>query len=218
MRPSLLRITIVAALGALATSAAPAVGQSPREIHTGIAAGATLGQGRSDPGFALLGAADVGRVGSRVGLRGELLYTRASREVRGLLGVPCAECSALVPYSRAERTEQNLGALLGATYRLTDASRLRSYVLGGLGVYRTQTDFEGTVGSPCPPGSVCIATLVEPYTVHETEHRLGVGLHLGVGSAVRFGALELTAEARYHVLERGVGSRRMIPVTLGVRF
>ena len=219
VRPSVLRFTTVTLLCALAAaSAAPAGAQALREIHTGIAAGAALGQGRNYPGFALLGSADVARAASRFGVRGELFYSRASREEQGLMGVACDACSALLPYTRARSTEQAFGALVGATYALTNATRARPYLLGGLGVYRTRTDFEGTLGSPCPPEMLCATPFVAETRRHDVERSTGAGMHLGLGSAFRVGGLDLTAEARYHVLDSGVGSRRLIPLTLGVRF
>ena len=219
MRLFVLRYTTFAALVALAASSVPARAQSSFQIRTGIAAGAAPGQGRSGPGFALLGAADLERAGDRLAGRGELLFTQSSHDVDDYVGVPCAACSALVPYSRAETTEQSVGALLGATYRLSaGARRARTYLLGGVGVYRTQSVFSGTAGSPCPSGAECLAQFIAPYTVRETDHDFGAGAHVGLGGALRMGPVELTAEARLHLIDSGVASRRVYPLTLGVRF
>ena len=219
MRPSLPLLPMFLALLGLAGRAAPAAAQSAVQLHGAIAVGAAPGQGRSGPGFAVLGSAEAERAGSPLWLRGELLFTQSSHDVEGYMGASCYGCSALVPYSRAESTEQGVGALLGATYRLSGArGRARTYLIGGLGLYRTQTVFEGSAGSPCPPGAMCLQTLVEPYSVRETRHDYGAGGHVGVGGAIRMGTVDLTAEARLHLVDSGIGSRRLYPLTLGVRF
>lgn len=219
MRLSVLRFTTFAALVGTAVCSVPAAAQSGSRIRSGIAAGAAPGQGRTGPGFALLGSADLERPGARLAARGELLFTQSRTDMHGYVGVPCYACSALVPYSSAAMTEQSLGATFGATYRLSPATgRARGYLLGGVGVYRVQTVFTGTAGSPCPPGAACLATLIAPYEARETEQDVGAGAHVGLGGALRTGSVELTAEARLHFVDTGVGSRRVVPLTLGVRF
>jgi opacity protein-like surface antigen len=196
---------------------ADAAAQSALEIHTGLAGGAVLGQGRSDPGYSLLGTADVGRAGSRLGLRGELFFSRASHDEHGRFGVLCDACSASFPIVDARTSEEAYGVLVGGTYGLTRASRLRPYLLAGVGVYRTRTDFRGRLDT-CPPGAICTMSIVAESPVHESEQSTGAGMHMGLGTAFRVGPLDLTAEARYHLLDRAVGSRRIIPLTIGVRF
>ena len=219
MRLSVLRSIALTALAGLAAGvAAPLSAQTPVEVHTGIALGAALGQGRSDPGIALLGSAEASRPGSRLGVRGELLYSHFGRDEHGLSGSPCAECSVVYPLLGARSTQQAFGALLGATYRLTDAARVRSYLLGGVGVYGTRTDLRGTLGPTCPPATICAMSLVALTPVHDIERATAVGMHVGLGSAFHVGQLDLTAEARYHLLDGAVGSGRLVPLTIGVRF
>lgn len=219
MRLSVRRSMALAALAGLGAGAgAPLSAQAPVEVHTGIALGAALGQGRSDPGIALFGSAEAGRPGSRLGVRGELLYSHFARDEHGLFGTPCAECSAVFPLLGARSTQQAFGALLGATYRLTEATRVRSYLLGGAGLYGTRTDLRGTLGPICPPATICTMSLVALTPVHDIERATAVGMHVGLGSSFRVGQLDLTAEARYHLLDGAVGSGRLVPLTLGVRF
>ena len=217
MRPSVLRFTTLTALAALAAGwGAPAAAQSASEVHSGIAVGAAPGRGRSGPGVALFGSAEVSRRASRLGARGELFYSHAGRGREGLSGVACDACSAIFPIAGARSTQDAFGALLGATFRLTDATRLRPYLLGGVGIYRTRTELRGTL-SNCPPGAMCLlAQVVTP--VRESQRGTGAGAHLGAGTALRVGQLDLTVEARYHVLDRAVGSAQLVPLTIGVRF
>ena len=217
MRLSVLRFTTLTALAGIAVgSGAPAAAQTPVELHTAIAAGAAPGQGRSGPGFALVGSVEAARADSRFGVRGELFYSRAARAEEGLFGVPCEACSAVFPIVGARSSQDAFGALVGATYGLTDAARIRPYLLGGVGLYRTRAELRGTLDT-CShePGAACQLTIT---SVHDVERSTGVGVHTGLGAAFRVGQLDLTAEARYHLLRDAVGSGRLIPLTLGVRF
>jgi hypothetical protein len=221
MRLAVLRLATLAAITSVAAGggSSTARAQSVATVKTGIAAGAALSQGWNGPGLTLLGSADVGRLGTRLGLRGELLYSRFSDQGRGLLGVVCPGCDIVPPFGEWRSIEQSFGALVGATYALTPhAARLRPYLLGGVGIYRSLAALSGTPDASCTPPAVCTMSAASLDRSREIRRGTNAGLHAGLGAAFSAGSLDLTAEARFHALERDAGSGRFFPLTVGVRF
>ena len=85
-----------------------------------------------------------------------------------------------------------------AVYRFPSsaATRLRPYVIGGIGVYNSKAS-----GDDAPEGS-------------STE----AGINLGAGFDLTAGAAGLFVEARWHNVFLEGDNRKFLPVTLGVRF
>ena len=84
--------------------------------------------------------------------------------------------------------------------------RVRAYVIGGLGIYATRTSVGGVFGGVAGP----------------MQSRGRVGVNGGGGVRLPIGALQLVAEARFHLLLSGAGygSRNTgyLPLVLGLRF
>jgi hypothetical protein len=125
----------------------------------------------------------------------------------------------LAPTGRGRSIEQSFGALVGATYALTpDAARLRPYLLGGVGIYRNRAEFSRTLDASCSPPAICTTSAASLNSFREIRRGTAAGLHAGLGTSFSAGSLDLTTEARFHVLERDAGGGRFFPLTLGLRF
>ena len=103
-------------------------------------------------------------------------------------------------------------------------SRLRPYLVGGVGYYRRTVNFtQPAVTSVTffdPFFGYVFPGLVGTNQVLKTITRNGIGGSLGAGFGVKLGHMgtEFFTEARYHYADTGKIPTRMIPVTFGLRF
>jgi opacity protein-like surface antigen len=108
--------------------------------------------------------------------------------------------------------------------QLPFASKLRPYVVGGVGYYRRTLNFT-------QPALINV-TFLDPFfgfvfpgvvgtnQVLKTQSRSGIGGSAGGGFTIKLGraGTEFFTEARYHYAATGSVPTRMIPVTFGLRF
>jgi hypothetical protein len=132
----------------------------------------------------------------------------------------CIACDIVYPFDVSRARERRFGVLLGATYQFRRAERVRPYLLSGLGVYHTRRRSSEVYYVPtCPVEMLCTQGFVPPFPVRLSERSTDLGLHAGIGTALRLASrLELFAEARYHLVDEAVSPRRFIPLALGLRF
>ena len=214
---------LVAALLATITTTAIADAQSVDRLRFGLGAGASLERGGS-PGLAVLGSVEVSRIGSPLGVRGELLFTQLSHDQ---LYPSYVDATIYYPhpypygpwYSFRER---RIGALLGGTYEFRAASAVRPFLLGGAGAYytrrRTSIPEVYFPDASCPPEILCVAGAPIVAGFRVTEDDANVGLHAGIGTTFDAGRVQIVAQARYHLLDGDYRAGRLIPLTIGLRF
>jgi len=131
---------------------------------------------------------------SRLGLRLGVAYYDRHREYN-FTNYPPGYTGPTTLWSSRSST---VGASLDLTYDLTRA-RVRPYLIGGLGLYRSSTTYSDTT---------------RPKS-HVTE--LGGALFYGAGLRLPIGKAEAFLEARFHHLGGG-SSGVLLPLTFGLRF
>ena len=83
-------------------------------------------------------------------------------------------------------------------FKVAEASRLRPYLIGGLGVYNGKE-----TGDAADP---------------DAESTTDIGINAGAGFNVSAGAASLFVEGRFHSIFTDGNSTQFIPLTVGVRF
>lgn len=191
---SLLAASLV--LLAFLTGAAPALAQTPRPFRLGVSTGITFLSGEDRDffrdGFNVQGLVTVNVPKLQIAVRGELTYNSIGGRNRSTQTMPGG------PDTLRLGDFSVLGGTVSAVYHVSPPGRpARFYILGGLGVFRTEAE----------------ATLYgQPVTGSETD----LGLTGGFGLDFQLGGLRLFAETRLHNVFGDGGSGRLYPLIVGV--
>ena len=164
---------------ALGAVAAPAVAQdaaATKAFQFGVQGGLALPmEDGFDMGFIVAGTMSMRPASLPVGLRFDVGYSRFGTEVE--------DVNASVIHGMAS-----------AVYDFKTASTLRPYVLGGLGIYRTEVNVDTPFGD---------------YDGSSTD----LGLHAGGGINLQLGGLDSYVEGRFTF-----GEMDFVPIVFGIRF
>lgn len=150
--------------------------------------------GGAHSGFTIAGSVGFRPVNSPLGYRLEAQYTRFGLDPERRTG----------PGGAPETADGHLSSLSGTgnvILVVPTASRLRPYLIGGVGVYRLTSDIVQEPNSTYPPRSVT-----------------KFGLNGGAGVEMAIGSLRTFVEARYHSAFADEGKVTFLPVTIGLRF
>ena len=199
MRPSIVILTGLLLLSSIAPTAS---GQdSENEVSWGLLGGRSFPTG---------GSGEYLEPGRYLGAFAELTWTWPWRAVRleatlTEIGLPVAQMTDENGEPAGEFTSgwHVRGAMANLILRAVGEATVRSYFIGGLGVFRIHSYLE-----PLPNGPT-----------QESEARTRVGLNAGLGVQASRGRLTLLAEGRYLVVLHAADQPelRMIPVSFGLR-
>ncbi|HVE80122.1 MAG TPA: outer membrane beta-barrel protein, partial [Gemmatimonadaceae bacterium] len=155
-----------------------------RPVQFGISAGATMPMGDygdvAGMGYHAQGSAEIAPKGMPVSWRADLVYDRHSGK-EDVVG--------------PDATFSTLGMAVNAVYAFQGQSA-RPYLLGGLGMYRSGGEIDGT----------------------ELEASTDFGINAGAGVRFNLGQIRSFAEVRLHNIMTEGSATRVIPITFGLVF
>lgn len=140
-------------------------------------------------GFHLQGTSSYRRLGWPIDLRAELAYHHFGEKDYTVAGARGQTTSYAGKSS-------SIAGIVDASYSLNTIGRMRSYLLGGPGVYNTRAELTRAGGTPT--------------TSSDTK----VGFNVGGGMNFSLVGRPAYLEARYHHVDQAA----WIPITLGLRF
>jgi opacity protein-like surface antigen len=191
MKRTILGVVAVATLMLVPAVSHAQRGRAAKPFTYSIGAGLTVPTGNtsdaSNAGINLQGAVSHKLGTSPAWLRGELAYTRlGSKSEQGFSG-----------------HQSEIGGIVNIGYSFPTTSKIRPYVLGGLGLYRQSYTVEGGGAS---------------MSINETD----LGFNGGMGVRFKMGTHMASVEARYHNVSGGdkFGNQAssFVPVTFGWEF
>lgn len=161
---------------AVGAAAAPAFAQDAPPMRFGVQGGLSVPmEDGFNIGFLVAGTLDMRPAALPVGLRFDVGYSR--------LGTDVDDVSASVIHGMGS-----------AVYNFTTESTLRPYVLGGLGIYRSEVDVDTPFGN---------------FGGSSTD----LGFHFGGGLNLALGGLDSYVEARFTMTDLD-----FVPIVFGIRF
>lgn len=195
--------TLGVALAALAATTSPLAAQKAG-LGLGASIGANVPNGEFGNGAktGLVASGFVGVGTGRIGLRGELFWSRSDLDNAFIRKVG----NAVLPSDGIGTVTGNVN-LVGATANLVlplTQSMVKPYVIGGVGVYRRRVaqDIGGT--------------LDEFKSLRDTQ--TDVGYNGGVGLSIGGAGPSLFIEARYVSVATSPDRTKFVPVVLGFTF
>lgn len=178
-----LAVTFVASTA----SAQKARSSAARPVQFGVSAGATMPMGDygdvASMGYHAQGSAEIAPKGMPVSWRADLVYDRHSGKE-----------DAFGP--NTEATFSTLGMAVAAVYGFQTQSTARPYLLGGIGMYRSGGEIDGT----------------------ELEASTDFGINAGAGVRFNLGQIRSFAEVRLHNIMTEGSATRVVPITFGLVF